>query len=423
MRSEDVWMKKLRLCATNSSSVGETMKKVLKVDELEVGMYVVRVTKSRGSAVMTSKGVIKEASSLAKLKALKIQEVEIDTSKSECLPEKIFEETDATDSNLEVPSSTQSSSLAQEIEKAKSMYDKARETQRKARAKIKAEGLFDIKEFELIAEEFFDSIVRNQDALLCMTKLQDKDSYLLEHSINVGILLAIFAQQMGMSKNIALRLTLAGLLHDIGKIKIPDKILLKSGKLTDEEFAEIKKHPEYGAEILAKLGVDSLAIQIALQHHERLTGNGYPCGLLAHQINKYVRMSCIVDVFDAMTAERVYKSAMTAFQVFKVMKTHGSDQYDMKLLNQFIKAIGLFSIGSIVLMKSKKLAVVTATNHDEPLLPKVTIFYNVKHKRHIEIEMIDLSSKRATDKIEKTVNAADYGIDSNSIIERLVFNN
>jgi len=399
------------------------MKKVLKVDELEVGMYVVRVTKSRGSAIMTSKGVIKEASSLAKLKALKIQEVEIDSSKSECLPEKMSEETDATDSNLEAPSSTQSSSLTQEIEKAKSMYDKARETQRKARAKIKAEGLFDIKEFELIAEEFFDSIVRNQDALLCMTKLQDKDSYLLEHSINVGILLAIFAQQMGMNKNIALRLTLAGLLHDIGKIKIPDKILLKSGKLTDEEFAEIKKHPEYGAEILAKLGVDSLAIQIALQHHERLTGNGYPSGLLAHQINKYVRMSCIVDVFDAMTAERVYKPAMTAFQVFKVMKTHGSNQYDMKLLNQFIKAIGLFSIGSIVLMQSKKLADVTATNHDEPLLPKVTIFYNVKHKRHIEIEMINLSSKRATDKIEKTVNAADYDIDSNAIIERLVFNN
>ncbi|WP_338854223.1 HD-GYP domain-containing protein (plasmid) [Alteromonas macleodii] len=398
------------------------MKKVINVDELKVGMYVTRVTKSNGSAIMTSKGVIKGANSIARLKSLKVKEVEIDVSRSECLGEEKPEETANPNSSLETTSSVAASPLKQELKSAKAMYEKAREVQRKAQAKIKAEGMFDTKEFELIAEEFFDSITRNQDALLCMTKLQDKDSYLLEHSINVGILLAIFAKQLGLNKKIGLRLTLAGLLHDIGKIKVPDDILFKNGKLTDEEFDEIKKHPQYGAEILTKLGVDSLAIQVALQHHERLAGNGYPFGLIAHLINKYVRMSCIVDVFDAMTAERVYKPAMTAFQVFKIMKKNGSEQYDMTLLNQFIRAIGLFSIGSVVQMESEKLAVVTATNHDEPLKPMVTLFYNAKHKRHIEIETINLSSKRARDRIEKVVNAADFGIDSNDIIKRLILN-
>lgn len=399
------------------------MKKVLNVDELKIGMYVVRVTKSNGSAIMTSRGTIKDTASIARLKSLKIKEVEIDASKSESLSEEVkAKETTTPNSNLETASPVTPSSLKQELESAKAMYEKAREVQRKAQAKIKAEGMLDTKEFELIAKEFFDSITRNQDALLCMTKLQDKDSYLLEHSINVGILLAIFAKQQGLNKEIGLRLTLAGLFHDIGKIKVPDEILLKNGKLTDEEFDEIKKHPQYGAEILKKLGVDNLAIQIALQHHERLSGNGYPFGLFAHQINKYVRMSCIVDVFDAMTAERVYKPAMSTFQVLKIMKKNGSEQFDMTLLDQFIRAIGLFSIGSFVQMKSEKLAIVTATNHDEPLRPIVTIFYNAKHKRHIEIETIDLSSQRAHDRIEKTVNAVDFGIDSNAIIERLILN-
>jgi putative nucleotidyltransferase with HDIG domain len=395
------------------------MKKVVKVNELSIGMFVVRVTKSNGSAVMKSQGSLRTQESIERLKKLKVQEVEIDTSKSitpeaeESLITPLHESNDL-DSTAKL-----TTPLTQEIKRAQEIYKQAREVQHHAFQRVQSEGEIDLSGYEDIASELFDSIYRNQDALLCMTKLQDKDSYLLEHSINVAILLAIFAKHLGLNKDISLKLTLAGLLHDIGKVKVPDEILFKQGKLTKDEFEEIKKHPSYGADILTVAGLDGLTIQIALQHHERLSGIGYPSGLIEHQLNQYVRMACIVDVFDAITAERVYKRAMTPSQAFKIIKESGSE-FDDRLLNQFIRSVGLFSVGSVVLMKSQKLAIVTQTNYKEPLQPTLTAFYHTKFKRHISATTIDLSSRSRTDSIQKVVNAADYDIDINMLIERFI---
>lgn len=398
------------------------MKIVVGVSELSVGMYVVRVIKSSGSATMKSKGLIKNKSVIAKLKALKVQQVEVDTEKSEGLD---GEEDESFQPSLEQNSeatveTSKSISLNQELNRAREVYEQARETQSVAFEKIRSSGQLDVEPFEQLAAEFFDSICRNQDALLCMTKLQDKDSYLLEHSLNVAILLAIFAKHLGLEKNVSLKLTLAGFLHDIGKVKVPDAILFKQGRLTKQEFLEIKKHPAYGEEILKQSGMDGLVIQVALQHHERLSGSGYPSGLIAHQLNTYVRMSCIVDVFDAITAERVYKPGMTALEALKIIRKSGSSEFDEKLLNQFVRAIGLFSVCSIVMMKSEKLAIVTQSNYSDSLKPIVTIFYHTVHKRHLEPVTLDLSAKKAGDSIDKMVNAADFGIDINAIIDRFV---
>ena len=399
------------------------MKKILGVNELEAGMYVTRVTKAKSAAVMTSKGIIKDNRAIAHLKSLKVLEVEIDLSKSESSgDDEVSPQTTSLDIAKKDKPKHQPAPLSKELITAQYLYNKARETQRKAFSRIQSEGSFEPEEYESLASEMLDSIMRNKDALLCMTKLQDKDSYLLEHSLNVGILLAIFAKHLKMNWDISYRLMLAGLFHDMGKIKISDDILFKNGKLTKQEFEEIKKHPEYGADILATSGIDGLSVQIALQHHERLSGNGYPGGLIAHQLNQYVRMSCIVDVFDAITAERVYKPAMTAHQALKIMKENGANQYDSKLLNEFIKAIGIFSIGTVVQMESQRLGIVTQTNYEDALKPIVAIFYHTKFKRHIEVETIDLSSKRATDKIVKSVNPSDYDLDINPIIRRLILN-
>lgn len=406
------------------------MKKTIGIDELIIGMYVSRITKTNGTAVMKTKGWIKNEDIIAKLKELNVLEVEIDISKSSLPVENI-------DNELREPSTTQLSdndftiqaddkppvSFSDESKHALMLYAEAREIQRSAFEKIHLTGHFNIRPFRKMAGEFFDSIFRNQDALLCLTKIQNKDTYLLEHSINVGILLAIFAKHLNLSKEIGLKLTLAGLLHDIGKSKVPNEILFKESKLTTEEFDAMKLHTLYGEKILTDSGMDELSIQIAVQHHERLSGKGYPYGLKEHQLNQYVRMSCIVDVYDALTAERVYKSGLLSVQAIKIIKEGVGSDFDEKLFNEFIKAIGLFPIGTLVLLTSGRLALVTKPNYTHPLEPIVRVFYNAKFKRHIEVKSMDLASKAETDAIEKAVAPQDYDIDINATINRLILDN
>ena len=393
------------------------MKKLVSVDALTVGMYVNRITKMHGTAVMKSQGIIKSEAGIQRLKSLKVTEVEVDLDKSEipeeerACPDPVIEDTPA--------SSETPTPLNQELQKAQRIYERARETQHKAFDQLRSEGKLDATPYLEIASEFLDSIFRNQDALLCMTKLQDKDAYLFEHSINVAILMGIFARHLRLKKEIGLKLTLGGLLHDIGKVRVPDAVLHKQGKLTREEFEQIKQHPTYGADILSDAGMDGLTIQIALQHHERLSGSGYPQGLIGLQLNQYVRMSGIVDAFDAITAQRVYKPGMSAAQAIKILK-QAESEFDPDLVNQFVRATGLFSIGSLVLMTSGKLAIVIQTNYLDPLSPMVTTFYHPQYKRHIEPLTLDLCSKQAKDSIDKVVNATDYDIDINAVIDRYI---
>jgi len=399
------------------------MKKILSVDDLIVGMYVVRVTKSSGDATMKSKGVIKSESALKHLRTLAVKEVEVDLAKSEGdITKKADAEYQTTNDTISDDDEKTHSPSAQEMVRARDLYVRARNLQRESFDKLQNNGTLETGPYEEVATQFFDSIFQNKDALLCMTKLQDKDAYLFEHSINVAILLAIFSNFIGLNRAIGVKLTLAGLLHDIGKVKISDDVLFKNGKLTDKEFDHMKTHATLGADILSNSGLEGLAVQVALQHHERLSGSGYPSGLIAHQLNQYVRMASIADVFDAITAERVYKSAVPAIQAFKIIKQSGEQEFDVKLLNQFIRAIGLFSIGTIVLLKSQKLAVVTKANHETPQKPTVVAFYHTQYKRHIEPQTLDLKKKKANDTIEKDVNAKDYDIDVNGIIERFIIN-
>jgi HD-GYP domain-containing protein (c-di-GMP phosphodiesterase class II) len=397
------------------------MKKRVAVKDLNVGMYVVQVTKSTGSAIMTSKGVIKHLDAIKKLKSLGVKEVEIDASKSVVAAENLSPETSPSQNEtLDTSIERNATPLASEMRRAKSMYADARTELKNTFETLKRGGDIDIAPYEDIAQGFFESVFRNQDALLCMTKLQDKDNYLFEHSLNVAILLAIFSIHLGFSENLGTKLTLAGLLHDLGKSKISDDILFKQGKLSKDEFEIMKLHTVYGEDILSTMNVDDLTKQIALQHHERLSGSGYPHGLIAHQINQYVRMSSIADSYDAITAERVYKPAISSVEALRLLQQSQGKEYDDDLINKFVRAIGLYSIGTVVLMKSQMLAIVTDTNYEAPLKPSLTAFYHTKFKRHIEPSPISLQLTRETDAIEKVVNAEDYQLDINLLIERFI---
>ncbi|MBH0087813.1 HD-GYP domain-containing protein [Pseudoalteromonas sp. NSLLW218] len=385
--------------------------KIIPVSQLLPGMFVQSVTKQTGSIKIKNQGWVKTQAGINNLIKAGILEIEIDPDKTliDTVPEKDLIATPTTKIKRDPWQKTHSAE--QEMGKAKKLYDEAKTLQIKAFKDIKAGRDIDIAPFKELASGFMDSVFRNQDALACLTQMRQKDAYLLEHSINVSILMGIFAKHLSIEKNIIVELTTGALLHDIGKIKIPDEILNKPGRFTDEEFKIMKLHSLFSKEILEESGLTGIAVDIAGMHHERLDGKGYPFGKKGDEISQYVRMASIVDVYDALTAERVYKAGMEPIKAFKILKDGCPDSFDPVLLNKFIQCIGIHPVGTLVRLSSQKVGLVTESNPSTPLKPIVKTFYSAKHSRYTEIKDIDLSNKKTLDTLESAVKPKEYNID------------
>ena len=374
-------------------------------------MFVQSVTQQTGSIKVTNQGWVKTPESIDKLKKSGVLEIIIDPTKT--LIDTVLEKDPIAIPQEKIKRDPWQKTLSseQEMRKAKKLYDEAKTLQLKAFKDIEAGRNIDAAPFKELASGFIDSVFRNQDALACLTQMRQKDSYLLEHSINVSILMSIFAKHLGIEKKIIEQLTTGALLHDIGKIKIPDEILNKPGRFTVAEFEIMKKHSLFSKEILEEAGLTGVAIDIAGMHHERLDGKGYPFGKKGDEISQYVRMASIVDVYDALTAERVYKAGMEPIKAFKILKDGCPDSFDGELLTKFIQCIGIHPVGTLVKLSSQKVGLVIESNPAKPLKPVVKAFYSAKHSRYTQIQNIDLSSKKKSDTIECAIKPKEYNID------------
>lgn len=165
------------------------------------------------------------------------------------------------------------------------------------------------------------------------------DDLTFAHSLNVGLICNVFAGWLGMSEEERRIATECGILHDIGKMKMPSEIIKKPTSLTNEEYEIIKNHPSEGYKILQKCGAREEAKRAALMHHERYDGTGYPMGLEGEQIDKFARMVSIVDVYEAMTAERVYRGPNCPFRVVADFEKEGLQKYDTHMIMVFLENI------------------------------------------------------------------------------------
>jgi len=383
------------------------------INQLVPGMYALSV-RIKGKAVsVKSEGYISSKENIQKLVKAGITHLTVDpsrqkkTEKTDKLKPEIKEKTE-TKKNQK---SNNSVSLDQEMTKANKLYGDAKNLQHKILNNLTKHKTINVLEAKESTDAIVDSIFRNQDALACMTRLRIKDEYLVEHSLNVSILMTLFAKHLGFEREIIEQLALGAFLHDIGKVLVPPEILHKPAKLTHQEYEVMKSHVELGMEVLKDSPeLPVLVGEIVAQHHERLDGKGYPNQLNEQQISQYGRMIAIVDSYDAMTAERVYKSGMHPIKAFKILMKEAPNGYDNALVEQFVNCIGIYPIGTLVKLSSGKLGLISRLNKSRPLQPFVRVFYNTRLNQAIAMEELDLSQPKLNDQIDCCIKPDEFNI-------------
>lgn len=250
-----------------------------------------------------------------------------------------------------------------------------------------------------LVDDIAESVARNEGALISLVRLKNRDDYTYMHSVAVCALMVALSKQLGLSDAETKQAGMAGLLHDIGKAGIPIDVLNKPGALTDEEFKIVKEHPERGHALLVQgQVVDEVVLDVCLHHHEKVNGLGYPHKLKENEISLFAKMGAVCDVYDAITSNRPYKDGWEPGVSLQRM-AQWADHFDDTVFKAFVKSVGIYPIGSMVKLKSGRLAVVIDQSPKSLLSPLVKIFFSTKSKSRIAVEVIDLSKPNAQDSI------------------------
>ncbi|MNK45689.1 Cyclic di-GMP phosphodiesterase response regulator RpfG [compost metagenome] len=381
---------------------------VIPVNQLQPGMYVLAIASQTGAMEIAQTGLVTNRQQVDALIRRGVLTVRVDLARSK-LPgiEQVVSPSPAHSAGTARPAG---SGEGREL-KIRRLYQEARELQGKFIRHLKAGEPIDITPLAAVAEEMVDTMFTHGDAMLCLARIRAKDAYLMEHSMNVAILLANFGRYLGLERNVLKELTLGGLLHDVGKIMTPDEVLNKPGKLTDEEFGVMRQHVVHSYDILSNTaGITPTMLEVAANHHERLDGTGYPQRLKGDQLSLYTRMSGIVDVYDAVTADRVYKQGMQPTQAFRILLKGIDQHFDAELVTKFIKCMGVYPVGTLVQLSNQRLAVVMQRNEQQPLKPLVKVIYHATQRHYLEVQWLDLARNGGQESIESTVDPKEFGI-------------
>lgn len=241
-----------------------------------------------------------------------------------------------------------------------------------------------IAEMLPMIKDIVSSIISNKDVELTMRNLWGHHEYTYLHCVNVAILAVSVGIKLNLHPDELIYLGAAGILHDIGKNRIPAELLDKTGKLTEEEFGILKKHPEYGYEMLtSSQELSSVTRAGVLQHHERYDGTGYPRGLKGNEITLYGRILAVADTYDAMTSDRAYREAFAPSEAVEYLMGNGNQLYDNRVIDAFIKCVTVYPIGSCIELNNGVKAIVVKNYQDCVLRPLIRL---VETKETIDLK-------------------------------------
>lgn len=278
------------------------------------------------------------------------------------------------------------------------------------------------EEARTVVGSLINVIARNANTAMWLTHLRRSDSATADHCLNVSILAIAFARHLGIPKEEIAVIGIGALLHDMGIARLPPEILQKPGKLDDAEYERVRLHPLEGESVLKLTKtLPTPSLQIVRWHHERLDGSGYPDGLKGEQIPRAVLVTAIADAYDAMTSARSYRAAITPQEALAELRKVAAFAFGEQLVQEFIRCVGIYPIGSLVQLSTGVIGVVVASNPGERLMPVVMQIRDAGGKEMRQRPLLNLATtvahKQEAVQISRVLNPQEYGIDISALVE------
>lgn len=371
------------------------------IDQLLPGMYVVDVhMRWLDHQLWRRRFQVKDAAHVAKIRANGIKELSIDTEKGVDIPEPSpIARLNAIEAHFksiqdiraEAPRKV---SLGEERRRANRLLNEANGTVHDLMLSAQSGNAVDAARLEPVVMRMMESVTRNPDALVPLARLKHMDAYATNHAVATAALMIALAKQQALPDPEIEKLALGTLVKDIGQAAIDARLIAKPGALSRAEFSVVQSHVEEGLAVLeATARLPEVAVAVVLEHHERFDGTGYPYRMAGDNISLAGRMAAVVDTYDAMTSDRPYRPAISPALALSHLFEEGNHQFDPTLVASFVRTMGVFPVGTLVLLESGHLAVVDASNPDNSLAPVVRVIYHTGRRQYVSPVMVDLSRK------------------------------
>lgn len=304
-------------------------------------------------------------------------------------------------------------SLGEERRRAALLLRESNTTLRELMTDARLGRVVDIGRLEPVAERMIESVIRNPDALPPLTRLKLQGTYATEHALATAALVVSLARQQGLEQGEIERLAMGTLLKDVGYAALDAKLVAKPGRLSMDERAVMESHVEEGLAVLeatARLAETSVAV--ILEHHERFDGSGYPYHMRGEDISAAGRMVAVVDTYDAMTSDRPYRAAVSPTTALGQIFDAGGLEFDPAMVAGFVRAIGIYPVGTLVRLESGHLAVVEELHADNLLSPVVRVIYHAGRRSYVTPVVVDLSATYGNHygQIVRSENFEDWGL-------------
>jgi putative nucleotidyltransferase with HDIG domain len=393
--------------------------KKIQAKDLQLGMHLHELCGSwMEHPFWRSKFTLEDPADIRRIRESGISEVWIDTDKGLDTPDTAQLETEESVADVlmeaeiaHLVAPPKPASMSDELKRAAMICSKARYAVVSMFQEVRMGNAISAETVGDLVEEISSSVLRNPGALVSLARLKTADDYTYMHSVAVCALMVSLGRQLGLDDKTLREVGMAGLLHDLGKAVMPMDVLNKPGKLTDDEFRVIKSHPVEGHRLLVEGKTASdIVLDVCQHHHEKIDGSGYPDRLKDDEISLYAKMGAVCDVYDAITSNRPYKAGWDPAESIHKMTEWSKGHFDEKVFQAFIKSIGIYPVGSLVMLSSGRLAVVLEQSDKSLLTPRVKVFFSTKSQAYIQPEVIDLSRPGLSLKIVGREDAAQWGI-------------